>query len=200
MLHDLVIRPAKATDDSYAVAKLIMLTDPYIYPVGFGENGIITLSNMITNKDTVFGYNHIILALLNNQIVGQMVILKKNSAMRINPDEYISQNPTLPIAFRHMIENYCNHLLDYIDDKNEIYVACVSVLPETRGKGVGLALLEYLISNHSNNRIKLHVLAENSAAISLYKRTGFSINGEASDGYSYTGCPPLCYEMIRYTN
>ena len=57
----------------------------------------------------------------------------------------------------------------------EGYITNIAVLPQYRGKGIGSALLEYVISHCKNNLefISLEVRISNNKAISLYEKFGF---------------------------
>ncbi|MEO8859351.1 MAG: N-acetyltransferase [Burkholderiaceae bacterium] len=73
----------------------------------------------------------------------------------------------------------------------------LSTQPEARGQGVGAALLEAAIMatrQHGNRALRLEVRIDNTAAISLYERTGFRrIGGYAA--YYHDGADALRYEL-----
>lgn len=59
-----------------------------------------------------------------------------------------------------------------IDNKENIFIDMIVLLPEYRGKGIGARLLEFLISNNENKRIYLRTYKGNPAR-KLYRRYGF---------------------------
>lgn len=69
----------------------------------------------------------------------------------------------------------------------EGYVTNVAVLPEYRRKGIGRALLEYVINdcNTQLDFISLEVRVSNNAAISLYKKFGFTQVGTRKRFYTH---------------
>lgn len=60
---------------------------------------------------------------------------------------------------------------------NAVYLESLAVLAAYRGQGVGLALLDWLISQtkeHFVHEIALHVHVENTEALEWYKKKGFT--------------------------
>lgn len=58
----------------------------------------------------------------------------------------------------------------------------ISVAKEWRGKGVGTALMKYVVEwarGHKLKKIKLSVVANNTSAIKLYKKAGFIAEGRS---------------------
>lgn len=68
---------------------------------------------------------------------------------------------------------------------DEGYILNVAVAPEHRGKGVGRALLSFVIEKHARELsfITLEVRPSNTAAVSLYRGFGFEKVGERRDYY-----------------
>ena len=69
----------------------------------------------------------------------------------------------------------------------EGYVTNIAVLPEFRRKGIGRALLQYVINDCENQLefISLEVRVSNDAAISLYKKFGFAEVGRRKRFYTH---------------
>ena len=72
----------------------------------------------------------------------------------------------------------------------------VCVDEKHRGRGVGKAMLETFISQHTNTKMGLSVLKDNTNAISLYKKMGF-VQASESDGFSLDKTKPECLKMER---
>jgi [ribosomal protein S18]-alanine N-acetyltransferase len=62
------------------------------------------------------------------------------------------------------------------------HLVSIAVIPESREKGVGQALLDHLIERSQTERLKLEVRRNNKAALDLYRKNGFVQTGIA---YSY---------------
>ena len=62
------------------------------------------------------------------------------------------------------------------------HLVSIAVIPESRKKGIGQALLEKLIEEVETGRMKLEVRRSNKAAVELYRKNGFVQTGVA---YSY---------------
>ena len=77
------------------------------------------------------------------------------------------------------------------------YISNICVAPELRGQGVGYKMLLHFLANQSEKEISLDVLKDNQNAINLYKRLGFTVEGEF-EGFSIDDEKPQCYHMTRY--
>lgn len=77
----------------------------------------------------------------------------------------------------------------------------MGVMDQYQNSGVGSALLTALIELTDNwlnlKRIELTVFTDNEAAIALYKKFGFVIEGEAQDFAFRNGCYVNAYQMAR---
>lgn len=62
------------------------------------------------------------------------------------------------------------------------HLARIMTSPESRGKGYGIELCNYLVSiaTESGNMITLNVYRTNQAAVTLYSRLGFSEDKDKS--------------------
>ena len=76
----------------------------------------------------------------------------------------------------------------------ESQVRALFVSPNARGKGVGKALLSFLLSKNSGE-ISLHVASSNWPAIGLYRRHGFQTEKEFLA--SYNGQSVWVSKMVR---
>lgn len=82
-----------------------------------------------------------------------------------------------------------DRIAGYIGSHNvlgEAYITNVAVLPEFRRKGVGKALVEFLVNKMKAEKaefVTLEVRKSNQNAISLYEKCGFEKVGERKDFY-----------------
>ncbi len=69
---------------------------------------------------------------------------------------------------------------------DEGYILNIAVFPEYRGKGIGKALVKFLIEKYKNELsfLTLEVRPSNSAAVNLYSSFGFIKAGERKNYYS----------------
>jgi len=74
-----------------------------------------------------------------------------------------------------LLDNIMAGVISVAQNKLGMQLVDIAMLPEYRGKGLGGRLLQGLQQEATKNRIplRLHVLAENSGAVSFYQRLGF---------------------------
>ena len=99
-------------------------------------------------------------------------------AQLIESDIYIYETDT--------IVGFCAHL------GSEIRALFVD--PDSRGKGIGVSLLEFMLS-HINDEATLYVAASNYPAIKLYQKYGFKIVSEFQTTYNKQNV--VANKMIR---
>lgn len=73
-------------------------------------------------------------------------------------------------------------------------IRALFVHPQSRGRGIGKCLLEYLIAK-AGTYAKLYVAKNNTPAKALYRNFGFAVTREFDTFYN--GKPVLANEMIR---
>ncbi len=64
------------------------------------------------------------------------------------------------------------------------HLVSIAVIPESREKGVGQALLNHLIERSQTERLKLEVRRNNKPALDLYRKNGFIQTGIAHSYYT----------------
>jgi [ribosomal protein S18]-alanine N-acetyltransferase len=64
------------------------------------------------------------------------------------------------------------------------HLVSIAVIPESRKKGVGQALLDHLIERLQTESLKLEVRRSNKAALELYRKNGFVQSGVAHSYYT----------------
>lgn len=76
--NQLVIRMLSPNDDISQVAKLIYLTDPYVYPNWFDsiDDGVKVISHMI-DLPTLYNRKNITVAVMPNGAIAGMVVSKQ---------------------------------------------------------------------------------------------------------------------------
>ena len=73
-------------------------------------------------------------------------------------------------------------VIDKWPDQN--HLVSIAVLPESRKKGVGQALLDHLIDKLQTGNLKLEVRRSNKAALHLYRKNGFVQTGLTHSYYT----------------
>jgi len=64
------------------------------------------------------------------------------------------------------------------------HLVSIAVIPESRRKGVGQALLDHLIEKMQTRSLRLEVRRSNKAALELYRKSGFVQTGIAPSYYT----------------
>jgi [ribosomal protein S18]-alanine N-acetyltransferase len=64
------------------------------------------------------------------------------------------------------------------------HLVSIAVIPDSRKKGVGQALLDRLIERLQTGSLKLEVRRSNKAALELYRKNGFAQTGVAHSYYT----------------
>lgn len=187
---DTVIRPMAETDDRLQVAKLIYLSDDYIYPNWFDsmEDGCKVLAAM-TELDTLYNRKNILVAVAaDGRIAGALVA---------KPHPIVEQMAPMEEAFR-LAGVVCDQRTDDVFrqyykkmrcDHEGLYLANLAVDPDFRGQGIGAALLREALRGQTV--CHLECVQVNIGAWRLYQRMGFVI---AEEYPGVHGVP--CYRMI----
>lgn len=179
------------------IADLIYETDEYIYPAFFGDknNAKKIIPELFLNNDTMFLYDNLYVAILDNNIVG--LILWNKGVLSWQDDLLLKvaneKNINIPDSYKLVVDEY---LIDYKDiDENEISILNVSVNKNYQGMKIGYNMLLNFLNNHNKNDISLFVLKENKGAINLYKKCSFEIVEEL-DGFALGGTV-RCVKMLK---
>lgn len=186
---DVTIRKLKDEDDLAQVAKLIYLTDPYIYPNWFDnmDDGVKVITEMI-NLPTLYNRENITVAVMPNGFISGMIISKQ--APFTEEKKYISQ------AFKQaklsqdkrtdeIFEMYYSKMGNKDDG---YYIANIAIDPSFRKQGIAAALLSHEIKN--KDFCVLECVVANAGAWRLYQRLGFKIL------FEYPGVLGIpCYKM-----
>ena len=178
-------------DDSLKVARLIYLSDIYIYPYWFDsiDDGEKVIAKMI-ELPTIYNRNNILLAIAENgDIAGALVgcncpfeeekenILKAFESAGVTSDKRTD----------YIFENYYAKMSE---DPKGYYVSNITVDPDYRHRGIGTTLLQEAVKDKPLSH--LECVKENIGAWRVYQRLGFAITEE------YPGVFDVpCYKMIR---
>lgn len=187
---DTVIRPMVQTDDKLQVAKLIYLSDDYIYPNWFDtmEQGLQVLAAM-TELDTLYHRSNVRVAVLpDGHIAGALVTKHYPIEERQAPIREAFRLAGVPCDER--TDDVFRQYYEKMRGSTEgLYIANLAVDPACRGKGIAAALLQAALQNEP--LCHLECVQANIGAWRLYQRLGFTIVEEYPGVH---GVP--CFRMI----
>lgn len=200
------------SDDNYQrISDLIFDTDPFIYPALFGNeiigkyNARLLLPAVFeSNSDNMFSKSNLFIAYLNEVVVGIILWYNGNlnwSASTLlncakKADVQLVENNVATVQ-REYVES-CYFRNGAIQDA-PLSIINVCVAREHRGLGIARYMLNCFIGEHNNENMELAVLADNSAAITLYSYFGFEIS-KKTKGFSLSLDKPECLIMTRSKN
>lgn len=204
----LQISEASGSDKKIEIAKCLYGTDRFIYPEAFGENteeASKAISRIIGMDGCLLDYKNLIVARYNGQVCGVCLVSdgegkwnKEAIRKRIGPDLLPER---IVEGFNHASDEYFSQFHKEHPDENKVEIVAFCVEEGFRRKHVGSALLSFVVEKYGEKTIILTVLADNTAAISLYKHHGFAVINEKKEGFAPVGlhCPD-CMEMERPAN
>ncbi len=177
-MKDIITRTFDISRDLKNVIDLIIKTDEYIYPpmISIDESeGIAFFRHCIEDKRSLFSSSNIIVAEIDNEIAGIVIAFAGNKNMRLCEQSGIEKNANaVNISFCET--HYFKPLLEeYLLKPDVIYISNVCVCEKFRNRGVGNALIQYLLEQNRNIVFELDVLCDNPTAIYLYNKFGFKI-------------------------
>lgn len=199
MTYEIGIQPAKSSevsirkladnDDLDQVAKLIYLTDPYIYPQWFDtlEDGIKVIREMI-KLPTLYNKENITVAVTPDGFVAGIVISKQTPFCEdMNQIEKAFELAGVKIDKRtDFVFNSYYAKMGSSDDGH--YIANVAVDENYRKRGIAAAMVNNIISNQEN--CSLECVVSHTSSWRLYQRLGFKI------AFEYPGVHDIpCYKM-----
>lgn len=192
-LNDILIRPALPMDDVKTIARLLYLTDPYIYPYLSSDptDGIWVdfIGKALKNPCHVHSARNIMLAISDNSVVGLICAYLPSDKVFLQPAE----NSILP-KYVAVWEGYYQHAAQSVAN---LYISNLCVDPDWRRMGIGKALLNALIAQHPLEPISLDVLADNLPAIALYEKSGFIIQSSYNGFLGVSSRTVKCLSMLR---
>ncbi len=190
-IDELTVRPMQDCDDKMQVAKLIYLSDRYIYPYWFDsiEDGEKVIAQM-TSLPTLYNQKNITVAVTKDGFVVGAMVSKRAPVVENEEDirKAFEQAGVKCDERTHKI--YCDYYAKMFDDKDYYYVANVTVDPMFRGKGIASKLITQTVSD--KGECHLECVIANPGAWKLYQRLGFEIVEE------YPGVFDVpCYAMVK---
>lgn len=190
-------------DNLNRIARLLYKTDDYIYPCMFENDEIaeLVLHDLITtNTDAMFSLDNMFIAESDDGTVIGIVLWKQgslnwqsNAVLSIMKKDQIQE----PAYFQKVCKTYFSGYQD--TPSHQINVLNVCVDEAYQGMGVASSMLASFLALHPDTDIQLHVLAENKAAIGVYKKIGF-IQIDMIDGFSSDDRDLPCYLMGLHTD
>jgi len=187
---DVTVRGLRADDDLTQVAKLIYLTDPYIYPNWFDdmESGIKVIREMIL-LPTLYNKDNITVAVQNDGFIAGMLVSKQ--APFVEEPEYVRKAFELagvPVDER-TAEVFDAYYAKMGQADDGYYIANIAVDEKCRKRGIAAALIEHVLADH--DYCSLECVVANTGSLRLYQRIGFRI------AYEYPGVHDVpCYKMF----
>ena len=192
-------RKLRKTDSYVDVFDIVIDTDPYIYKDIFciEEKKLEIFQTLFLNPESYFYYENYYGLFIDEKLIGLVSI---QSPLNVFSEDairmaYMEQNIEIPEAA--LAAN--KYLFDAVCKIGNLAYACnISVKKEYRGNGYGDMILKDIIKIIGNNIICLTVIADNIAALHLYKQNGFMIQESFLDYGGYNKEQILCYSMIRF--
>lgn len=186
---DVTIRKFEEGDDLDQIAKLIYLTDPYVYPNWFDsiEDGIKVLREMV-NLPTLYHKENLTLAVIPNGFIAGLVASKQ--APFVEEEKYLSEAfKRAGITEDHRTaEVFKAYYAKMGDESDGYYIANVAVDPDCRKRGIAAKLVSAVIEG--KDCCSLECVIANPGSWRLYQRLGFRI------AYEYPGVHDVpCYKM-----
>ena len=194
---DYICRKATPADSAAMIAKLIHLTDPYIYPTICKDPcdpvWIDLIGECLKAPDNIFNIENISVVLFKDRIVGIACVIPCGKPLKF------IENIHLPESVRHKLQpSIAGYFTPLIAESMEFAgynITNICVDKQHRGNGVGALLMSYCLATYGTKPIHLDVVAANEAAIHLYKRMGFFIENEYL-GFSGNEIDLACYHML----
>ena len=192
----MIVREVKEKENKEEIARLMYNTDPYIFPYWFKkvDKCVGTLVEMMEDENNVFNYKNIIVAEIENKIVGFLLSLKKDKNKGFY-DKWTRVNEEYSVA----INDYVKKIEEY-KKEDCVYIALTCVNKDYRRRHVALKMFEYLFAKNGNKIYKIDVLKDNIPAIKLYEKLSFSIEETIKGFNGKCEEKPVVYTMVKNVN
>ncbi|SFW38719.1 Acetyltransferase (GNAT) family protein [Sinomicrobium oceani] len=170
----MVIRKA-TKEDSGIIARYIMLAmeDIAYEMTGRHDPHEVTafLEDLVRREDNQYTYAHCWVAEVSGEIAGMALVY----------DGALLDELRRPVAESIRQRYNRSFTLEKETQAGEFYIDCIAVNPAMQGKGIGSALLRFLVAEYVTRQgevLGLLVDRENPNARKLYLKTGFTVSGE----------------------
>jgi len=180
-IHNLMLIRNGEYTDAPDFASLVLLSGPSFLPAVFGPETADVMKTLFRQNRNLFSWEFARFAVVNDRNAGMLLGYTGRQ-----------KNEVLLHTGRLLIEYFRTRFICALPRllkaetvltsprKDDFYVSNVAVYPEFRSKGVATALLldaEKRASSAGVKRLVLDVEAENSTALSLYRKLGFQGDG-----------------------
>lgn len=190
------LRPAKKSD-AYSIAGVLYQTDPYIYPTAFGEdkkNAAFALSKLVEREAGLFSYKNIYVITNDSKIVGTALCVK--GACNWDTEECLSAMKSA-IEDKEKFEYVANEYFSKQGNENRVTLVAMAIDSEYTGHHYGYHLLSYISNIYIKDRMELDVLRDNSIAVELYRKFGFTVQNSIQGFAPQDESKPKVIHMIR---
>lgn len=165
------------------VVELIKISSTELFDTIFGSKVDSIIKSLFLSKGNLYSYQNTCVNLDDsyeeNKVMGAIVFFPKEKMINqgLKMGFKILFSIGLKFIFNLPALLKAQSLLLPIPRKS-IYISNLAVFPEFRGKGVGKALIEYVIfyaKSKGYEKVLLDVGVENKTAMNLYEKLGFKI-------------------------
>ena len=196
---NLVLRRATPNDSAREIAKCIYQTDPYIYPAfceSEDDNDWVSLiEKCLLDEGNLFFFENLFVGELEGRIVAVACIIPCGKKIGFLDKNLIP--PPLLAGAEKVEKGYFIPLFEdnqALTSGRNLVNLCVD--KDYRSRGIGKALLRYLLILYEEEPFYLDVIANNAVALNLYRSLGFSPLKEYS-GFSADENLLPCLHMKR---
>lgn len=186
----ITIRPMCEGDNLNQVARLIYLTDPYVYPNWFDsiEDGIKVIKQMIM-LPTLYNKENITVAVTDSGFIVGVVVSKQAPFVEKIEDVYLAFEKAGVKRDDRTKQTFDAYYAKMGIEEDGYYLANIAVEKEYRKKGIGTALTKYVMKG--KHYCTLECVIANEGAWRVYQSLGFEI------AYEYPGVHDVpCYKMF----
>lgn len=188
--NDITVRKMNGNDDKMQVAKLIYLSDAYIYPNWFEsmEIGQRVIAEMMS-LPTIYNMDNITVAVTSDGFIAGATV-SCDSPIKME-EKYLYE--AFSLAGIPSNERTHQIYLDYyakMDDPEGHYLANIAVDPSCRKRGIAATMISRVIQEKPY--CYLECVKDNIGAWRVYQRLGFTILNEYPGVFNVP-----CYKMIR---
>ncbi len=168
----MTIRKAKIEDAELIAEHLFVAMEEILYKFIGTENAFEAkslLNYFIKKEDNQYSYANCYVAEINGQIIGAICIYDgaELEILRQPIIDYVKSNYNV------------NFNPENETQKGEMYIDSIGIATNSRGKGIGTSLLQFIIATYSEDNRTIGLLVEfnNSSAEKLYLNLGFQFVG-----------------------
>lgn len=191
-------RRCRPDDNIAELAQCLYETDPYIYPHVCNHNPSAwqdMVRSCLPRPNNVFCYQNLLVALSEGHIVGVICIIPCGRIFDFACDLAVDDDMLPYVA--SVQEGYFDPMMQSNLCMDGYNLVCVCVRDGYRDRHVGTRLMQYCLSLYGRDDLILEVIADNDAAISLYRHNGFELWAERL-GYTPDGEDLPCYLFLRH--